>query len=695
MSDLQLAQEMAKTEGFTMSSDGTTHRHVNFEARHIHMKVPNYCSSDLSQEKHKSRIIDVDSATDHSGQTQLDGWKTKLNDLVELYNQSPLSHRCGVTLILSDLFAKLKGMSGDHAKDQKKLAGLLEETKHFFLQQSLGKEKLLGMNTSQFVDLLMKVNEKLIAKFGGQQQWNSLSEAQRLSAEAECLSEAVLEIGEEAYSQLEESERHKVDLFIWTGCAMHKDLNCVKGGNQAMMAWWEENNVTPPILLANRDNAAVIQHAENIEEPTVAEQRALDTSTCGGVKLASLAGSLFNHKDDKIGQQDTYQYFFQSKQQDVSRFPDTSNIRYQSYCFAATELLIHLNIFVEYLEWIRDGKEKPGFTNLEKNVYVGLQDISTLTELAVLTLYAQAISHPYMRAVRKPSHKQVNMLDLGPLHANVQSHLQKIIQDPSILLASEATYELGAMDGKSWYNPAAIHAVHKLIPTLPHLQPVLVAFCKGALISWQRFSAEFEEGGSIVHLSSSDKDLAWRPPTNDLNEGALGSLRSQLRQKPNMTILQFNALKKFKFNQTSEFVKQEFLPEDYKFIHKMARSIDAAHLEKMRKAELIAFKDKRIAERTEKKRQKAEKQAQKEMLLASLDRVTNMEDVTDSMTVKELDNQLEIYRKLVDSIPQKSKLRNKSLKIEALKNAIRALSAQDTDEEDTEESEEEDIDVEN
>ena len=410
-----------------------------------------------------------------------------------------------------------------------------------------------------------------------------------------------------------------------------------------MMAWWEENNVTPPILLANRDNAAVIQHAENIEEPTVAEQRALDTSTCGGVKLANLAGSLFNHKDDKIGQQNTYQYFFQSRQQDVSRFPDTNNTRYQSHCEAAAELLTYLNLYVDYLEWIRDGKEKPGLTNLEKNVYEGLQDVPTQTELAVLTLYAQAISHPYMCAVRKPGNKQVNMLDLGPLHANVQIHLQKIIQNPSILLASEVTYELGTMDGKPWYNATAIHAVHKLIPTLPHLEPVLVAFCKGALTSWQRFSVEFEEEEPIASLSSFDKNLAWRPPTNDLNEGALGSLCTQLRQKPNMTILQFNALRKFKFNQTSEFVKQEFLPEDYKFIHKIACDMDAAHLEKTCKTELIAFKDNQIVKQREKNKQKAEKQAQREMLLASLERVKTLEDVTDNMTVKELDNQLEIY----------------------------------------------------
>src|SRR5437016_2338844 len=61
MSDLQLVQEMLKTEGLTMSSDGTTHRHVNFESRHIHMKVPLYKPNDPSAEIHKSRLVGVDS----------------------------------------------------------------------------------------------------------------------------------------------------------------------------------------------------------------------------------------------------------------------------------------------------------------------------------------------------------------------------------------------------------------------------------------------------------------------------------------------------------------------------------------------------------------------------------------------------------------------------------------------------------
>jgi hypothetical protein len=221
---------------------------------------------------------------------------------LELYNKSPLSQ---VAVKVSEFFAKLQGMSEDHAKDQKKLAKLLKETKQFFLKQTLEKNCLLGMNTSPFLELLMKANDKVTKKVGGSSKWNALSEKEKLSVEAECLSEAVLEIGAEAYSQLDEHEKKRVDLFIWTGCAMHKDINCVKGGNAAMKAWWKENDMPGSTLLANKDNAAVLQQAENADEPT-AEQRAFDSSSGGGVKLTGLAGMLFKNKDDKLDQQDTY-----------------------------------------------------------------------------------------------------------------------------------------------------------------------------------------------------------------------------------------------------------------------------------------------------------------------------------------------------------------------------------------------------
>ena len=46
--------------------------------------------------------------------------------------------------------------------------------------------------------------------------------------------------GEEAYEKLTPTEKRRVDLFIWTGCAMHKDLNVTKRGAEVMAASWEE-----------------------------------------------------------------------------------------------------------------------------------------------------------------------------------------------------------------------------------------------------------------------------------------------------------------------------------------------------------------------------------------------------------------------------------------------------------------------
>jgi hypothetical protein len=57
------------------------------------------------------------------------------------------------------------------------------------------------------------------------------------------------------------------------------------------MEWWKETGTTGPILLANKDN--------------------LDNTTCG-VKATSIAGAIFNHKDDKKSQQHTSSWWCQN-----------------------------------------------------------------------------------------------------------------------------------------------------------------------------------------------------------------------------------------------------------------------------------------------------------------------------------------------------------------------------------------------
>ena len=61
---------------------------------------------------------------------------------------------------------------------------------------------------------------------------------------------------------------------------------------------------------------------------------------------------------------------------------------------------------------------------MEQNLWNALHCTAMKTEFAVLALYAQAVTHPYMKAICTPHDKNVNMLDLGPLCARVSSHIR-------------------------------------------------------------------------------------------------------------------------------------------------------------------------------------------------------------------------------------------------------------------------------
>lgn len=101
------------------------------------------------------------------------------------------------------------------------------------------------------------------------------------------------------------------------------------------------------------------------------------------------------------------------------------------------------------------------------------------------------------------------------------------------------------MDAKGWDQPEAIYAIQALARGLPHLRGATVAFLKGALEIWERFLAEFVQGGDIAKSSASQRQLAWMPTTNDHNEGALGTFRISKQKAPNMTLETHNACKMF------------------------------------------------------------------------------------------------------------------------------------------------------
>jgi hypothetical protein len=61
------------------------------------------------------------------------------------------------------------------------------------------------------------------------------------------------------------------------------------------------------------------------------------------------------------------------------------------------------------------------------------------------------------------------------------------------------------------------------------------------------------------------------PATNDINEGALGAFRVQMRMKPQLTMTNYNALAMFECNNTQNFMNALFTEHgDFKFLHGQA-----------------------------------------------------------------------------------------------------------------------------
>ena len=65
------------------------------------------------------------------------------------------------------------------------------------------------------------------------------------------------------------------------------------------------------------------------------------------------------------------------------------------------------------------------------------------------------------------------------------------------------------MDGKKWEHPEVITAILKKCPELPHLKPLLVAYFKGAGVTWMRFTTEFAPGG-VISLLEKGMDASYQ-----------------------------------------------------------------------------------------------------------------------------------------------------------------------------------------
>ncbi len=459
----------------TYSSDSTSHKHIEYECRTIALTVVDYANPH-AEPTWKSRTLGVDTSINHSSEVQVDGLRKRLQELADVFNNSPLAQREDLRFKPDDFAYRLLGTSGDHAADQKKSHNLLQVWHQDVILQRLGEEALLKMDATRVLAILISLKRKQMAEHGGEDTWNALPEHEKTRADARI----VCEIGQQIFGTLPVDKQAQLTRFIRTGCCMHKDLNCVKGGVKAMGEMWGKLKKKRPITLANKDNADVLACIGDGSTLTAAEKRAEEVSKRGGSHATMLGGLICRNKDKKKGQQDIYDFYMERHIGKHIPYPDVSNTRYGSHGKAAATIMVYRAHFIDFMEFVRTTKDKPGHTNIEKNFLNALKDLPTLTKLSVLALYNISVSRPFMKHVR--SHG--NILLLESFFKRKVDFLQSIIDNPSQWMGDDVaeTYEISSLDRKEWdqWSLDVLNAIKRNKDTLPDLDDAIVAFVQGA-----------------------------------------------------------------------------------------------------------------------------------------------------------------------------------------------------------------------
>lgn len=602
----------------TGASDGTTTKGVNIEASNLTIPTPSYDPQydPSGGPQHSVRALPTEVATGHTSEEQGGGWVGRGTDILETYNESPLGRDAPLTE--SELWGKFKGFLSDHANDQKKLFSILEDWKRRVDRDARGRAYLDSLPPMEVFDFFVRNAQRCMADIGGADKWDLLSDSDKQRLQAESTATAIRELGEERFNALSEAEKRWGDLFIWGGCDMHKAMNSEKWGATFMEAWWTSvmarkmgAEADAPMWLFNKANAAAVADETASSSKELAEQ----STKRGGVKTTDLAGGIFRHKYHKKGQQDNFRWYFAAILGYMIQFPDTSNTRFGSHGMAATELLAHLSIYLEFLEIVRRVKDAGTFNNMEKNLYSALQDRGTLSELAVLALYSQTVTIPYLLYVR--SSTQRNGLTLGPFHARVIEHCQRIADSPEILLGNDAPSTSAILDGGQWERPEICYTIHRLDQAgeLPHLRPLITAFFAGAVHGWGRFTTEFAPGGRVDLATPAELDAAHMRPTNDVCEGTLGSTIRAKARSPAKTLRMINASAVHKQNNTEAFKAAHTTEEIEKFVRRKAREEDTGHaLQEVRAEHARVQKEKSERKEASRKARKAKRTARDNIL---------------------------------------------------------------------------------
>jgi hypothetical protein len=547
---------------------------------------------------------------------------------------------------------KIVGAHTDHASDQKLLVKLFTEWKRLIDRELRGEEALLASKSP--LEILQLISTHIHKQAGAPLDWERLPEEEQVRLVSEAWRSICIPFGEESYRKLSPEEQHKIDMFVWGGCCMHKSHNATQAGYDAMTkAWASIKGAVPPVRLITMDNRALA------DKGSAAQRARINQLAKGGaVAHNSIMAMVMHHKDDKKGQQDVFKNAFLHSFGFVKTFPEVQTARFGSNLQCSVEKVVNRDFYIKFMQELGDSKAKLSpakstLTNLEENVKMGLECLSTLTEDWVAAMYCESVDLEYLARVRGGTDvdgNPENLLDLGPLHTQLLDYIKNIADNPDAALKAWSEGMPNTFLNRPIKNPEVYRAMMSLAPQLPHLPAMIQAFFRGAHTKWLNFVTEFAENGQLSKMSKEDRAAAFLSTTNDLNEGALGMLRVALRKMPNLSLQGYNARMLLRKNNLVGYMRA-LPPEAWRFCEMEARRQARGGLERKRRLRMAEARVQRARAnakiRTDRAKKREEQQRRTEEIMAGV-QVELDEKVIADMKGEDLNLQIKWYRRLED-----------------------------------------------
>jgi hypothetical protein len=141
------------------------------------------------------------------------------------------------------------GYTGDHVADQKKLAKEICEQKQEAVVRVHGREAMWMKPLEEVEEVMVEKFLAVLNGMGGWEGWEGLLREDQMGFLKQLVEDTWDHFGELDLAALPKRERRIELLFIWSWCAMHKDLNTFKAGVVHLGKFWKEEGLDVPVKL--------------------------------------------------------------------------------------------------------------------------------------------------------------------------------------------------------------------------------------------------------------------------------------------------------------------------------------------------------------------------------------------------------------------------------------------------------------